>query len=75
MRETIQKIIDETPNPSSKAKIEPLKLLEDIEGKKSNEEDTKQKASEDKSMTEEFVEFVEEVVEEVLDTVNPEDDD
>ena len=76
-KETLQKIIDETPNPSDKAKIEPLKLLEDIEDKKSKEEDIKQqqKTSEDKSMTEEFVEFVEEVVEEVLDTVNPEDDD
>ena len=74
-KEILQKIVDETPNPSSKAKIEPLKLLEDIEGKKSSDEDTKQKTSEDKSMTEEFVEFVEEVVEEVLDTVNPEDDD
>ena len=74
-KETLQKIIEETPNPSAKAKIEPLKLLEDIEGKKSIEEDTKRKTSDDKSMTEEFVEFVEEVVEEVLDTVNPEDDD
>ena len=74
-KETLKKIIEETPDPSAKAKIEPLKLLEDIEDKKSNVEDTKQKSSDDKSMTEEFVEFVEEVVEEVLDTVNPEDDD
>ena len=74
-KETLQKIIEDTPNPSAKAKIEPLKLLEDIEGKKSNEEDIIRKTSDDKSLTEEFVEFVEEVVEEVLDTVNPEDHD
>ena len=74
-KETLKKIIEETPDPSAKAKVEPLKLLEDIEDMKSNEEDKKRKSSDDKSMTEEFVEFVEEVVEEVLDTVNPEDDD
>ena len=74
-KETLKKIIEETPDPLAKAKVEPLKLLEDIEDTKSNEEDKKRKSSDDKSMTEEFVEFVEEVVEEVLDTVNPEDDD
>ena len=73
-KETLKKIIEETPDPTAKAKVEPLKLLEDIEDMKSNE-DKKRKSSDDKSMTEEFVEFVEEVVEEVLDTVNPEDDD
>ena len=73
-KETLRKIIEETPDPLVKAKVEPLKLFEDIEDKKINE-DKKHKTSDDKSMTDEFVEFVEEVVEEVLDTVNPEDDD
>ena len=72
---TLKKIIEETPDPLAKDKVKPLELLVDIEGKKSNEEDRKRKSSDEKSMTEEFVEFVEEVVEEVLDTVNPEDDD
>ena len=44
-KETLKKIIEETPDPLAKAKVEPLKLLEDIEDMKSNEEDKKRKSS------------------------------
>ena len=76
-KEILNKIIKETPEPTEKSKVEPLNLFEDTEDKSYKQSKGKKFAetSEDKSMTEEFVEFVEELAEEILEAVNPDDDD
>ena len=63
-------IIDENAS-SKKERIEHMKFLDEEQ----ESEETTGTESKSKSMTEDFVEFMEEVVEEVLDAVNPDDDE
>ena len=63
-------IIDENAS-SKKERIEHMKFLDEEQ----ESEETAGTESKSKSMTEDFVEFMEEVVEEVLDAVNPDDDE
>ena len=56
-----------------RTKIEPLQFSEEESTKTTRK--TRDKDNEDKSLSDEIVEFVEEVVEEVLEVVNPDDDD
>ena len=63
-------IIDENAS-SKKERIEHMKFLDEEQ----ESEETTSTESKSKSMTEDFVEFMEEVVEEVLDAVNPDDDE
>ena len=65
-------IIDENAS-SKKERIEYMKFLD--EEQESEETTSTGTESKSKSMTEDFVEFMEEVVEEVLDAVNPDDDE
>ena len=57
-----------------RSKVEPLNFVEDGSSKKLKTKPSDED-EEEKSLTDEIVEFVEEVVEEVLEVVNPDDDD
>ena len=59
----LRKMLQELPPPSKKVE------------KREGEIKTLNEVTEDKSLSDEFVEFVEEVFEEILDAVNPDDED
>ena len=69
----VKEIIKEN-NSAPRSKVEPLNFVEDGSSKKHKTKPSDED-EEEKSLTDELVEFVEEVVEEVLEVVNPDDDD